>query len=239
MRSRTDARLRVVAMASLVAVARRRCGASARQAPVTANTDPRDRLRSPGARNRQGRPKPGNRTHDQELRWKDSTERRRVRPPGVARMDRRHVRWFERSARVLMWCGVGGAGRHCSSSSSFALARLWSAATRETRSSLRLTCGIWTSVRNPSRDIGAAARVLWDRGDHRAALALLYRGMLSRLAHVHRIPIRDSSTEGDCLALAASHLTARTRILPRGSYVCGSAPCTAGRCPGGDRARAV
>ena len=56
-------------------------------------------------------------------------------------------------------------------------------------------------------DIGTAARVLWDRGEHRAALALLYRGMLSRLAHVHRIPIRDSSTEGDCLALAASHLT--------------------------------
>jgi Domain of unknown function (DUF4129) len=56
-------------------------------------------------------------------------------------------------------------------------------------------------------DIGFAARVLWDRGEHRPALALLYRGMLSRLAHVHRVPIRDSSTEGDCLAMAASHLT--------------------------------
>jgi hypothetical protein len=55
-------------------------------------------------------------------------------------------------------------------------------------------------------DIGAAARSLWDRGDHRAALALLYRGLLSRLAHVHRVPIRDSSTEGDCLALADSRL---------------------------------
>ena len=60
-------------------------------------------------------------------------------------------------------------------------------------------------------DIGAAARALWDRGEHRAALALLYRGLLSRLAHVHRIPIRDSSTEGDCLALAASHLPQRSR----------------------------
>ena len=40
----------------------------------------------------------------------------------------------------------------------------------------------------------------------RAALALLYRGLLSRLAHVHRVPIRDSSTEGDCLALAAARL---------------------------------
>jgi hypothetical protein len=57
-------------------------------------------------------------------------------------------------------------------------------------------------------DIGAAARALWDSGDHRAALALLYRGLLSRLAHVHEVPIRASSTEGDCLALAARKLDA-------------------------------
>ena len=55
-------------------------------------------------------------------------------------------------------------------------------------------------------DIGASARALWDRGEHRAALALLYRGMLSRLAHVHEVAIRDSSTEGDCLTLAARKL---------------------------------
>jgi hypothetical protein len=57
-------------------------------------------------------------------------------------------------------------------------------------------------------DIGAAARALWERGEQRAALALRYRGMLSRLAHVHEVPIRDSSTEGDCLALAARTLDA-------------------------------
>jgi Domain of unknown function (DUF4129) len=62
-------------------------------------------------------------------------------------------------------------------------------------------------------DIGAAARALWDRGERRAALALLYRGMLSRFAHVHQIPIRDSSTEGDCLALAVAHLPA-----PKSAY---------------------
>jgi hypothetical protein len=56
-------------------------------------------------------------------------------------------------------------------------------------------------------DVGAAARALWDRGEPRAALALLYRGLLSRLAHVHRVPIRDSTTEGDCLALATTYLT--------------------------------
>jgi Domain of unknown function (DUF4129) len=55
-------------------------------------------------------------------------------------------------------------------------------------------------------DIGAAVRALWDRGEHRAALALLYRGLLSRLVHVYEVPIRDSSTEGDCLTLAARHV---------------------------------
>ena len=61
-------------------------------------------------------------------------------------------------------------------------------------------------------DIGAAARELWDRGEHRAALALLYRGLLSRLAHVHKLPIRDSTTEGDCLALAALHMDERRHV---------------------------
>jgi hypothetical protein len=56
-------------------------------------------------------------------------------------------------------------------------------------------------------DVGAAARELWDRGERRAALALLYRGLLSRLAHEHGVPIRDSSTEGDCLDLAERRLS--------------------------------
>ena len=51
-------------------------------------------------------------------------------------------------------------------------------------------------------DVGAAALALWQRGEQRAALALLYRGTLSRLVHVHSVPIRESSTEGECLALA-------------------------------------
>jgi len=55
-------------------------------------------------------------------------------------------------------------------------------------------------------DIGAAALALWERGEHRAALALLYRGLLSRLVHVHAIPIRHSSTEGDCVELSSKYL---------------------------------
>jgi Domain of unknown function (DUF4129) len=55
-------------------------------------------------------------------------------------------------------------------------------------------------------DIGAAALELWERGEHRAALSLLYRGLLSRLVHVYEVPIKQSSTEGDCLQLAANRL---------------------------------
>ncbi len=55
-------------------------------------------------------------------------------------------------------------------------------------------------------DVGAAALALWEQGEQRAALALLYRGLLSRLVHVHGAPIRASSTEGECLALAKPRL---------------------------------
>lgn len=57
----------------------------------------------------------------------------------------------------------------------------------------------------PAR-IGEAASALWARGEHRAALSLLYRGALSRLVHQHAVPIRAASTEGECLALAAKRL---------------------------------
>jgi hypothetical protein len=65
-------------------------------------------------------------------------------------------------------------------------------------------------------DVGSAAWNLWQQGEHRNALSLLYRGLLSRLAHVHCVPIRDSSTEGDCLSLAESHLPSE-----RARYVAG------------------
>lgn len=54
--------------------------------------------------------------------------------------------------------------------------------------------------------IGDEAAALWQKGEHRAALSLLYRGALSRLVHQHQVPIRAASTEGECLALAARRL---------------------------------
>jgi hypothetical protein len=55
-------------------------------------------------------------------------------------------------------------------------------------------------------DIGAAAWQLWQQQQHRGALSLLYRGLLSRLVHQHAVPIKDSSTEMQCMELARSHL---------------------------------
>ena len=60
------------------------------------------------------------------------------------------------------------------------------------------------------QDIGAAAAGLWQRGDHRTALSLLYRGALSRLVHDHAVPIRSASTEGECVALASPRLDDET-----------------------------
>lgn len=55
-------------------------------------------------------------------------------------------------------------------------------------------------------EIGAAVRAAWLAGERRAALSLLYRGTLSRLAHGLGVPIEDSSTEGDCIRLAEATL---------------------------------
>jgi hypothetical protein len=118
-------------------------------------------------------------------------------------------RWIEQSARILVW---GGAIALAGCLVVYVVRVL---RTRTDHSRRGESCVAPMHVRDldirPETlppDIGAAARELWDRGDHRASLALLYRGMLSRLAHVHGVPVRDSSTEGDCLALAVNRLPA-------------------------------
>ncbi|EJL76800.1 hypothetical protein PMI15_04873 [Polaromonas sp. CF318] len=55
-------------------------------------------------------------------------------------------------------------------------------------------------------DVGSAVASLWQRGQRRPALSLLYRGALSRLVHLHAVPIRNASTEGECVALSEGRL---------------------------------
>ena len=140
------------------------------------------------------------------LRWKESARSTPARTPAWFPWLVGLVLWLDQSARLLMW----GAAIALAAVLVVYIVRMMR---RHDVLGGEEPFVAPTHVREldirPERlpdDIGAAARLLWDRGDHRAALALLYRGMLSRFAYVHRIPIRDSSTEGDCLALAASHL---------------------------------
>jgi hypothetical protein len=119
--------------------------------------------------------------------------------------------WLMQSARYLVWVGVavlaGWLGVY-----------LWRALrSRQGAADAADAFVPPTHVRNldirPESlppNVGAAAKKLWERGDHRGALSLLYRGLLSRLTHVHRVPILDSSTEGDCLMLLPGRVTPRT-----------------------------
>lgn len=51
-------------------------------------------------------------------------------------------------------------------------------------------------------DIAGTVRTLWQQGEHRDALSLLYRGALVQLIHRDTLPIADSHTEGDILVMA-------------------------------------
>ncbi|EIJ33154.1 DUF4129 domain-containing protein [Thiothrix nivea] len=55
-------------------------------------------------------------------------------------------------------------------------------------------------------DIAATSRHLWENGQPREALSLLYRGALMRLTRHDRLPVQASHTEGDILQLARGHL---------------------------------
>lgn len=61
-------------------------------------------------------------------------------------------------------------------------------------------------------DIAAASRSLWQAGQHREALSLLYRGALMRLTRKDGVPVQDSHTEGDILHLARDYIGGGQRI---------------------------
>jgi len=55
-------------------------------------------------------------------------------------------------------------------------------------------------------DLPAAAARLWDQGDARGALALLYRGALADLVHGRGVLLTAGATEGECLRLGGRAL---------------------------------
>jgi len=141
------------------------------------------------------------------LKWKTTKTPERSSIPAWLQWIVDLFRWFDQVARYLVWCAVallaGLLGVYL-----YRVVRGRVQRSGDRRGFIAPTHVQDLDIRPESlpHDIGAAARALWDRGEHRAALALLYRGLLSRLAHAYQVPIRDSSTEGDCLALASTHL---------------------------------
>ncbi|WP_028455189.1 DUF4129 domain-containing protein [Chitinilyticum litopenaei] len=63
-------------------------------------------------------------------------------------------------------------------------------------------CGLDIRPESLPDDVPSSVLRLWRDGQRRAALALLYRASLSRLAHAQQLELAAGFTEGDCLAVA-------------------------------------
>lgn len=149
------------------------------------------------------------------LRWKSNSDADEpTKPgsmPGWLKWIAEFFSWLGHNARVLVWVGLALL---------IALIVVWILRTVRgsgERLGARGATFAPTHVRDldirPESlpdDIGSTALQLWERGEHRAALSLLYRGFLSRIAHSYSVPIRQSSTEGECRVLAMQHLPERT-----------------------------
>lgn len=136
----------------------------------------------------------------------DKPKEKKKDPESDLRWWRDLAQWLNTTARWLMWL-IGA----------FLVAALVVAMRRWAQARAQSTAGpaplLPSFVRDldirPESlpdDIGSAAGALWQRGEQRAALSLLYRGALSRLVHERAVPIRQASTEGECLALAAGRV---------------------------------
>jgi hypothetical protein len=207
-RSRIEAALRLAALAALLA--RPSAGAQAVEPPSARRIEPATPTRADVARAIErvsADPNLATERTIRTLRWRTSGDK--PKPGAWVAWLGGLFRWLEQSARVLVWCAAvllaGFLVVSC-------LRMVQSyRASRDEDPFIAPTHVRDLDIRPETLppDVGAAARALWDRAERRAALALLYRGLLSRLAHVHRVAIRDSTTEGDCLALTATLTPAR------------------------------
>lgn len=144
-----------------------------------------------------------------ELRFKrDDRPKKPDEPPAWAEWLRGFVEWLNNTGRFLMW----GLGALAVALLLLRLRRLWGE-----RDALKVSDALdlpthvnQLDIRPQALpdDIGAAALALWRAGRAQEAMSLLYRGALSRLVHTHAVPIRSSSTEGDCLLLAQPRVPA-------------------------------
>ncbi|WP_342593189.1 DUF4129 domain-containing protein [Ramlibacter agri] len=149
-------------------------------------------------------------TTEHELRWRDRAkpkEQKREEPSAFEWL-RNLMRWMNETARLLVWAG----GAVLVALLLVGLRRWYRVrGGRGPAQRAHLPSHVQSLDIRPEslpEDIGAAAAQLWQRGEQRAALSLLYRGALSRLVHGYAVPIRAASTEGECVALARGRLEA-------------------------------
>jgi len=151
---------------------------------------------------------------ERELRFKNRDQAKEPDPSSDTRWLRDLVRWFSEAGRWLVWLGMAALA-------AVLLVYVWRWIGVRGDAAGGRALALPSHVRDldirPESlpdDLPAAVRALWQRGDSRAALSLLYRGALSRLVHDHQVPVRASSTEGECATLAVQHLDAG-----RGAFV--------------------
>jgi hypothetical protein len=151
---------------------------------------------------------------DRELRFKNRDQPQEVQASGELRWLRDVMRWFSEAGRWLVWLGMAAL-----TALLIVYLRRWIAVRGDAAGGRALSLPSHVrdlDIRPESLpdDLPGAVRALWQRGESRAALSLLYRGALSRLVHEHAVPVRAASTEGECATLASQHLDAE-----RGAFV--------------------
>ena len=132
-------------------------------------------------------------------------EKRSITSPWIRNL----FKWMNETSRALLWV----VGIILATLLLVTLLRVWRNA--DLKRATKIASALPTHVRDldirpeslPDL-IGAAALALWEKHEHRAALVLLYRGLVSRLVHVRSLPIRESTTEAGCIELAREHLPA-------------------------------
>lgn len=151
----------------------------------------------------------GGRRKEKKLRLRDTSDKKPEKADSSWRWLADLARWLSQTARVLMWLvGIAavallvvGARRWMKVRRGASHAHLAAAPSHVQSLDIR--------PESLPQAIGDAAARLWQQGDHRAALSLLYRGALSRLVHAHAVPIRAASTEGECVEMAVHRLDAQ------------------------------
>jgi hypothetical protein len=144
------------------------------------------------------------------LRWKSGDSKPAEKPSGWLLWVQGLFNWIAGSARMLVWALAAVLAAFIAI---YILRLLRSRVASARGASFIAPSHVRDLDIRPESlpaDIGAAALQLWETGEQRRALALLYRGLLSRMVHAHHAPVRDSTTEGECIVLAR-------RCLPEAS----------------------